>query len=481
MVRYLEQSRCFLQHFERGDFPGPDVIQLEVTPRCDLQCRFCALTSEKSQRAHERRDLTIEDLDRLAPVFEQASAVELTGFGELFCHPDPLATLRKLRSFGLSVFATTNGQRLTPEISRAIAEERLLDLLTVSIDAAEEETYAKLRGGDWSRLTANLGALLQAKQAEKSPWPRIWFSFLGMKSNIEQLPRFIEMASTFDAERVILQHLTENRHFIGESCFRDPERLGDVLKVAHDVAERTGVQLVATNVPPAKAAQGRARAKGCDFPWRQAFVQCDGTVSACAMVWQSLDMGNLRENDFKTIWNSDRYRETRSAIASTEPPDPCGECRYFSERNALPVENISNCLDMADSAQLGPGWHLPEAANDGRMVRWTRKQATAFLLNSGGRMLCIEAYTVPEVPFCAGEIVVTPLSFNEGRAVGPEARYPFSTRDLNDGLLRLSLPEMPGDLIEVRIAMNETWNPGKKNVGNRKLGIQVASIELSAE
>jgi len=201
---YLEQHPLWLALQTDAALPSPDIIQLELAAACDLSCVMCPLPHE-TRRGTGAERFDVADLERERAFFAAASGVELTGFGEILCHPQLLDCLRWFRKLGLSVQATTNGQRLTPDLIEAIVSEDLIDVLCISVDAATKSTYERIRArGDFARLQRNLDQL--AAKRTDSP-SRLYLSFAAMEPNIRELPDFVRWAGALGADRVIVQHI----------------------------------------------------------------------------------------------------------------------------------------------------------------------------------------------------------------------------------------------------------------------------------
>lgn len=496
IFRYLEQVPAVLRYYCEAAPPYPDTIQLEVTNRCNLHCLFCPLTTLKRHRPFPSRDLTADDLATQKSLFKSASAVELTGFGELFAHPDPIGILSALRAYNLALRATTNGLLLTPKLSGSIVQNDLLDVIAFSIDAADEKTYRTIRGGNWDRLNANLAALNETKKKLGEDHPAVWFSFLAMRRNIEQLPNFVRFASKHGARKVIIQHLTENQYFKGQNCFHDRQLLGETLLKAQAVAEKENVFLDVRNLDPSTCGAKPIKSelfekpaifknanllvKDCPFPWEHVFIQADGAVSACAMVWELLDMGNLHTHSFETIWHGESYRKLRRSMIYTDAPDACVFCNYFGWRKPTEIKDLGSFINMNDgeNSQLGIGWHPPDKDSHGKTGRWTKKIASAFLKNNGGRLLRFDVITHEGGPFLSGSISLQSISCDSESPPLKPVTFRFDSHDFWGLPLSLALPKIAGDIIKVEIRLDDTWNPSNHiAVGFRNIGLFVYSIE----
>lgn len=486
MSRYFEDSPLYLSWAGKPPAP-PRVVQLEITADCNLRCVFCPLQSESRQRPPEERRLRPEDLDTyLRPVFEHAYEVELTGFGEIFCHPDLLDILRRLKRYRLTVNATSNGQQWPPDHLQDIVSERLIDLLCVSLDAGTKETYEKLRlGGVWETVLSNLQRLNELKQQTGQAKPVLHLSFIAMRDNLPEAPLVAELAGSVGAEKVVMQGLFENQTTRGRSAAFD-EREAAVYAETAAIAARHGVQLefwyqsqaaaptaphverVQVTLPPAT---GRPSVRECPYPWERIFIKSNLEVQACATVWEKLVMGNLREQTIEDLWHGNGYRELRRSLSSTHPPEPCLLCNTKPARPALTTSELSAEIDFgaATERQIGPGFYQPERDSTGRRCRWTTGEAVFFLRNIAAPWLELEIAAHPALP-------ATSLTISSGGQLIDV----FSTTDMPSLRQRLALPPFSDEVLPVRLKLDNVATPADLGEGEsrRPLGLLLFNATL---
>ena len=489
--KFFEDTDLYRNHMDSPSTPYPEVIQFEVTSECNLRCIMCPLTTETRKRCESEKLFSLEECQKLSELFEHASEVELTGFGEMFTHPQILDILRFLKSKDLAVYGTSNGMLLHEEVSEAIVSEGLMDVLCFSIDAATGPTYRRIRkGGSFETVISNIRALSRKRKERGSPIPILYFSFIAMEKNIRELPEFVRLASECGAAKVIVQHIVENRLTAGQNLTGHPGLADEYVAAAMDEARRTGIELDMRNLDPVQ--QGSAQApdpeelptpdafkrknrlvKDCPFPWEHIFLKSNYDVQICAILWEQMIMGNLRQEPIERLWNSPAYRRLRRHMCGTDAPEECVYCYFKGWRNPTPIEDVSASITMApeNAGQLGKGWHLIERDAKGRPHRWGKKQASLFLRNSGGSVLSVELYEHPEAPFLRGEVLVN------DRKVGD-----FTSHDLWGIPLRIPLPHMDDEFLQVDFRFEETWHPGKilNMIGKRWLTALFygASIEV---
>jgi len=96
----------------------------------------------------------------------------------------------------------TNGNLFTPERWEKLSNLKgMVDIVSVSIDAAEKETYENIRrGGHWETLCKNMEYISFLKK--KGDIKRIQMNFVVQKSNFKQMKDFVSLGKNFNADIV---------------------------------------------------------------------------------------------------------------------------------------------------------------------------------------------------------------------------------------------------------------------------------------
>jgi hypothetical protein len=181
---------------------SPRVLTLETSSRCNLRWVTCAHAIDAVNRPkHLEQDL-ITSLERF---MQQARTIQLHGIGEPLASPSFWSLLRALPNDCES----TINSNLT-----LLDEQRLSDLLdsnlkiiNVSLDAARPETYRKIRGHSFETVIGNTRRLIAARQARGNGHPLLHMNMTLMRSNIEEVLEFINLAVELGTVQVGLWHL----------------------------------------------------------------------------------------------------------------------------------------------------------------------------------------------------------------------------------------------------------------------------------
>ena len=149
--------------------PGPDPsfpvsVELSLTSSCNQHCVWC------SDRALRGRSADRLDMALLEKLFEDLArggtlGVTIEGGGEPTLSPLFPAAARAARARGLAVGLITNGLDLFGR-GRSLSDYRDFEWIRVSLDAADPETYRRLKGRDgFGEVMAGLAGLAALKPA----------------------------------------------------------------------------------------------------------------------------------------------------------------------------------------------------------------------------------------------------------------------------------------------------------------------------
>ena len=144
--------------------PGPRLLRLSVTDRCNLRCRYCMPAAGVASVPHDELPTLEELADAVAWLAGRCGVdrVKLTG-GEPLVRKGVVGLVRALSTLpGVrEVSLTTNGTGL-PALARPLAEAGLARV-NVSLDTLDADRFAALtRGGDVAEVVAGIDAALAA-------------------------------------------------------------------------------------------------------------------------------------------------------------------------------------------------------------------------------------------------------------------------------------------------------------------------------
>jgi tetratricopeptide (TPR) repeat protein len=202
--RYIDERSVVLEEV-------PQMVQLNHDPSCNLACPSCR-TEIVTAKADEQ-DVYAESARRvILPLLRKVNGQSyISGGGEAFAskhYRSILAALNRTEYPDLYLYLITNGQLLTDERWRQFPElPEMIDLLSVSIDAARAETYEMLRPpGKWPTLMKNLELMAEMRRA--GSLRRFQINFVVQEANYREIHEFVELGFRLGVDSMWFQRLT---------------------------------------------------------------------------------------------------------------------------------------------------------------------------------------------------------------------------------------------------------------------------------
>jgi radical SAM protein with 4Fe4S-binding SPASM domain len=297
--------------------PALDVT-LDITNKCPLKCIQCRKTYFET--FDEQQDMNFELFRKIASeVFPHAYSVMLSSAGE-------------------------------PLMSRNLFD---------AVEMTKAQGYNRIRiGSDFDKVVKNIAYLTEVKKKRGSRTPMLRFNFVLMKSNIQDLPAFIDLAAKLGAEEVLSQHMVifvgqmkneallfdkaQSNACIGEARkraaahhirFYHPPLFTDSTDASPEAKDMTDgkiwMQEDAFDFERKTHPVVNDGMQLCTDPWRKIYVDWQGQVFPCC-VWKEAPLGDLRRQSFLEIWESDRYRRLREGLTTGNLGKSCAECSVIT-------------------------------------------------------------------------------------------------------------------------------------------------------
>jgi hypothetical protein len=144
---------------------------------------------------------------KLGRFLKQAGAVQLHGIGEPINSPafwSCLADLSDPEVCESSIntnFTVINDRQLDKLVGSN------LKFINVSLDAATASTYKKIRGFDFEKVLENVRLFTIKKKEANKKFPLLYLNMTLMRTNIEELVLFVQLAKELNADHACAWHL----------------------------------------------------------------------------------------------------------------------------------------------------------------------------------------------------------------------------------------------------------------------------------
>lgn len=231
----------------------PQWVNFATTFICNLRCPFCQNHgTEENRKKYNDASLNMqhETLIRLAKEslpWAKEFSLSLSGEPLLTSHIEEV--LDEVAPFGAKLDLVTNGTLLTKKILSMVLP--LSGKMQISIDAATEYTYERLRvGAKFKKTIHNIRLLTRTIELLGGDvHPQTSFSFTIMGSNIRDLPEILKLASILKVPEVngcfIVLH-EDNQHIRNEDVKLHKQLYNAYYDQSHVIAEKLKIRL---NIP----------------------------------------------------------------------------------------------------------------------------------------------------------------------------------------------------------------------------------------
>lgn len=285
------------QEYLKAVLPGPRSVKIEISPRCNYRCGFCALRTREVQ---PKWDMDFDLFKRVTREMREAGVEEIGVFylGESFMNPRLLVDCIQYLKRELAmpyVFLTSNASMSFPE---AVAEcmKAGLDSLKWSVNAADEDQFEEIMGVSGKLFRCALDNI-------KSAWAERAKG--GYKTGLYASSIRYDGAQQEKMEALLNEHV---RPYVDQHYWLPLYSMGAF--AAQREAE-LGYRPTAGN-------QGRIGALRQPLPCWSAFteghVTADGKLSACCFdATANWTMGDLTKTSFMEAWNSEGFVKLREA------------------------------------------------------------------------------------------------------------------------------------------------------------------------
>jgi MoaA/NifB/PqqE/SkfB family radical SAM enzyme len=286
----------------------PSQVIIDTTELCNLACIHCQHPLFKQSEYYAGRSLDKElNAKAVDEVREHGQGktqyIRYTGEGEPMLHRHVFEMLSyAVKHSGVTVTLTTNGALLTPErVEKLIASG--VDVVDISIDALNPETYARIRvRGDLEVTRANVLNLLRASK-EPGSRTKVVVSYIEQPQNVSETDEFERFWRGNGADYVVVRRLHSNA--------------GANLALAEQMRERNA---------------GMAR-RPCLYPWERVVLNPRGHLSFCPADWTSgSKVADYRTTTIAETWQGEFYDALRKAhLTNNFKRHPfCGQCPDWS-------------------------------------------------------------------------------------------------------------------------------------------------------
>ncbi|OUU23093.1 MAG: radical SAM protein [Candidatus Endolissoclinum sp. TMED37] len=294
----------FYEHLTK-DFPSQ--VMIDVTEYCDLACIHCPhptfVKSEHFKGTFLEVDLHNKAIDEIKKDgLKSCRYVRYTSNGEPLIHKNLSKMIEYTSNIipEVSTNLTTNAKLLDSKKAIEILKTGI-DVIDISIDAFNEDTYSKIRvKGDLNVTRPNVLNLINQKNKMNTP-TKIIVSYVEQELNKNETDQFEEFWKKNGADFVAVRRI--------HSCAGSKE------EKRIEMIENQKVK--------------KSFRKPCLYPWERLIIAPNGFLSFCPADWKyGSKFVDFRDTTIKVAWNSHFMESLRNAHLSNNFSchSFCGQC-----------------------------------------------------------------------------------------------------------------------------------------------------------
>lgn len=289
----------------------PVSISFEPTTSCNLRCPECpsGLRAFTRPTGMLENDFFIKTIDE---IHKELLYLIFYFQGEPYLNPAFLDMVKYAAAKKIYTATSTNAHYLNDENAKRTVESGL-DRLIISIDGTTQDVYQQYRvGGNLQKVIEGAKNIVKWKKELNSKTPFIFFQFLVVKPNEHQIEDIKKLGKEIGVDQV---RFKTAQVYDFEN---DPNQL---------------IPTIQKYSRYKKDANGKVKSKSglqnhCWKLWHANVITWDGLVVPCCFDKDAThQLGNLKNQSFKTIWNNDNYKQFRSELmTSRKNIDICSNC-----------------------------------------------------------------------------------------------------------------------------------------------------------
>jgi len=361
--------------------PTPRTLDLEVTSRCNLACRYCYY---QNNAGVEYRDLPTE---RWLAFIEELGAAQVMsvsiGGGEALLRPDIFTLIDAVVANRMRFELLSNGFPVTDEVARRLAATGRCDYVQISLDGSRPETHELMRGpGSFAPALAAIRTLeaagvptavrvtVHAGNIDDLPAiARLLLDELGLPAFSTNSVSALGSAGKYDGQLMSAGEYLRAMQALAELEQRYP---GRIQASAGPLADWHNYRELYVARETGQPVAGRGRLVGCGCIFTRLAVRADGSYVPCVMLPQ-LVLGEIGVDPLREIWTgAPALNQLRDRVkTSLREFADCADCAYIESctgncaGGALSLLGDANrpspdgCLRAFERALAEEGLRLP--------------------------------------------------------------------------------------------------------------------------
>lgn len=311
---------------EAQEFPMMCVLSFVYV--CNAQCPNCPYTNSNIRSDYIDTPFMSENTFKMIAdqCGEYGAWIRLSGGGEPMLHPKAVELMVYAKKVGAKIGLITNGSKFTENSITRLLEAQV-DMIEFSVDAADCETYVKVRKGlNWDVLLKNVSIMIGLRNKLKSATKIIASGVNQIGIDIDKVARFWEnKVDNFQKRKYLTWGIN------------DPSESADTMPY----------------LPPEEFIP-------CPFIFERLNIDSRGNIMVCGFdIAAKTNLGNIHEKSIKDIWHSQEFEFYR---------------KKHLEGKGDQIELCNNCPDWKYRSWKHNYWKIVKDAEEKKVKRMQEKR-----------------------------------------------------------------------------------------------------------
>ncbi len=324
-VSYLNKNILFFLS-RQINYPlvNPDMTQINFTYRCNLRCSMCSMNETMLKQKREGKQIELDN-EAIRKVIKDSKEMGVKNI--LFIGGEPL--LRKelfdfveyAKSLDLNTVIVTNGTLLDRYMKKIISSK--VDCLSISVDAAREETFSKIRGNKvFSKIMKNIDKI------KKKNSPILIAVCTIMNQNVEELIDIVRLCKKKGFSKILFQPVifdnTDQAKDKSISFNKEKQKILEK-QIENLINYKKNEGFIGNSIKNLrdikKYFKGELNKANCYAGYNRIQVVQDGKIYFCVNQNKyEATFGDIKKQSLKELWFSKKAKEYRKIIKSCKTP-----------------------------------------------------------------------------------------------------------------------------------------------------------------
>lgn len=319
----------------------PRWVQIEPTNLCNQKCVMCPRNTHSDS---PQGQMSFNDFKIIYRQIPTINDLQLNGLGEPLINEEIFQMIKYAKKHGSTVSLTSNCELISEDKAVQLIESGL-DILKISMDSADPAIYSLIRNGNLARAVAGIKNMIEAKKRLRRDKPLLWFNSILMANNYKWMFNVMELGNNLGIDYIRFKPVDTFNIYKEKDLIIPEENL--FVEIINTIEKSQGF-LVKHNLRDLLSRRDiyykpRDIKYPCYSPWLEVYIQWYGGVRLCCEFYSSKhDVGNIFQDDFRTIWNNAIMKGIRSLFLQGQMNFPvCQTCNRF-QRNILIYNKIKS-------------------------------------------------------------------------------------------------------------------------------------------